>query len=137
MQACTWPRIALAAFMAALPGCTAIRELPRDQYAARPERKNVRVETVEGLRYEFDQVKVSADTLVGYRMRDTDSHFEEYDTLPVPLERIARLSTRHVDWYRTGLIGGTALAAVLAAALTATGSSGGSSGSDPCPRCPD
>ena len=115
------------------PGCTTLRELPRSEYAARPERQHVRVITLDSLVYEFDYVRVEGDTLTGYRERDVEGPVSEVNTLPVPLERVRAMSVRSIDWYRTGLVGGGALAAVVAAGITAvnrrghddTGSSGG------------
>ena len=114
------------------PGCTTLRELPRSEYAARPERQHVRVTTLDSLVYEFDYVRVEGDTLTGYRERDVEGPVSEVNTLPVPLDRVRVMSVRSIDWYRTGLVGGGALAAVVAAGITAvnrhhddTGSSGG------------
>jgi hypothetical protein len=119
----------------AASGCTTLREIPRAEYAAREERKAVAVDTREGLHYEFDYVRFSSDTLTGFRQRDSDSHFEEFDSLPIPLESVAKVSTRRVDWYRTGLVGGGALAAIVAAALARRGGSSGTP-SQPCyPKC--
>ena len=59
-------------------GCTALKEIPRSEYAAQPERKNVRVHTRDGLVYEFDHVRVEADTLVGFRRQDVAGTFEEF-----------------------------------------------------------
>ncbi len=108
---CTW----LAA-----SGCTTLREIPRSEYAARPERKAVRVWTHEGLEYEFDYATVSHDTLVGYRQREVEGPVDQVAVLRFALADIDRLSARSVDWYRTGLVGGGVLAAVIAAGLTAT-----------------
>lgn len=118
-------------------GCTALREIPRSEYAGRPERRNVAVDTQDGLHYEFDLVRVSGDSLVGYRRRDIQTAFEEFDSLPIPLESIAKFSSRRVDWYRTGMIGGAALAAIVTAALARRGSSAPPE-PDPCGKlgCP-
>ena len=127
--------VAAAAWLAG--GCTALRELPRGEYAAETERKNVRVETADGLRYEFDHVQFGADSLTGFRRRDTGGRFEEYDAFGMPLEGVSRLSVRRLDWVRTGLIGGAAVAAVLVAALRNGGGDEATGSDDPCPRCPD
>ena len=127
--------VAAAAWLAG--GCTALRELPRGEYAAETERKNVRVETADGLRYEFDHVEFGADSLTGFRRRDTGGRFEEYDTFGMPLEGVSRLSVRRVDWLRTGLIGGAAVAAVLFASLRGSGDEAAEPPVDPCPRCPE
>jgi hypothetical protein len=120
---------------AAGAGCTTLRELPPSEYAARPERSHVRVTTREGLEYEFDVAHVAGDTLVGFREREAVGPVTEIATFAIPLDDIQRLSVRGVDWYRTGLIGGSVLAAILAAGLSRAashsddnGSSGGGKG---------
>lgn len=117
--------LALAAWVAG--GCTSLREIPRGDYAARPERHDVRVEMQDGRVFELDLMKVDADTLVGYRRRDVEGPFDEFGTVRLPLSEVSRLSVRGVDWYRTGLIGGGVLAAVVAAGLS------GSKSSSPAP----
>ena len=128
----------MAAWLAG--GCTALREVPRGEYAAETERKNVRVVTTEGLNYEFDHVQFGPDSLVGFRRRDTGgSSFEEYDTFGMPLEGVSKLSVRRIDWVRTGIIGGAAVAAVLVMALRNSGEEAaaepppGPCGPRPCP----
>lgn len=96
-------------------GCATMRELPRAEYAARPERKGVVVDTREGMHYRFDYALFGPDTLVGHHLRDTEGAFEEYHTVAIPLEAVERLSVRRTNWLRTGLIGGgVAVAAVTA-----------------------
>jgi hypothetical protein len=114
-------RAAMALLLLSLMGCTALREIPRSQYAAQGERRNVAIDTHEGLHYEFDLVRVGSDSLTGFRRRDTEGPLEEFDALPLPLEAIAKMSARRVDWYRTGLIGGAGLAAIIASALARRG----------------
>lgn len=99
-------------------GCTSLRELPRDDYAARPERKHVAVTTRDGRLQEFDYARFGPDTLVGFVRVDTEGAVDEFATVPVPLDDIVKLSARRLDWYRTALVGGVALAAVVAAALS-------------------
>ena len=111
---------------AASAGCTTLREIPRSEYASRPERKALRVWTNEGLEYEFDYATVANDTLTGYRQRDTEGALEQVAVLQFALPDIQRLSSRGLDWYRTGLIGGGLLAGVIAAGLSQSGK-----GSDP------
>ncbi len=108
--------IALSALILAT-GCTSLREVPRSEYAAAAERKHVRVVTREGLVYEFDYVAVSGDTLIGYRRQDNETAFEEFATMRVSLDEVTKLSARRLDWYRTGLIGGGVLAALVARGL--------------------
>ena len=101
-------------------GCTSLREVPRGEYAALPQREHVRVVTRDGLLYQFDFAKFGADTITGYRQRDTEGRVEEYATLEVPLENVEKLSTRQVDWMRTGIVGGVALIGILFGAYKAT-----------------
>ena len=98
-------------------GCSAMREIPRGEYAAAAERKNVRLTTKEGLRYELDFAKVDGDTLLGYRRRDVEGPVEELATLKVPLDDVQTLSTRQLDWVRTGLIGGSVVAVLAVITL--------------------
>ena len=126
-------RMGLAVCLGAT-GCATMRELPRAQYAARDERKGVALDTREGLHYRFDYARFGPDTLVGYRLRDTEGAFEEYDTLVIPLEAIERLSVRRTNWFRTGLIGGGVIAA--AATAVVVGRKEPSPGSDSGPVIP-
>lgn len=129
----------LAAWLASA-GCTTLRELPRADYAARPERKGVRIETREGLVYEFDHATFDPDSLTGYRVRtEVEGPFQEMAVVRVALDDIARMRTRTVDWYRTGLVGGSVLAGVIAVGLAQSSkggggeSDGGLCGGRPCP----
>ena len=110
-------RAGVAAVLLATAGCTTLREIPRREYAARSERKNVAVDTREGLHYEFEYVRVGGDTLTGFHRRDSEGSFEEFDAVPVPLEGISKLSARRVDWYRSALIGGAGAGAVILGAI--------------------
>jgi hypothetical protein len=114
-------RVLFACLMLWSTGCTTLREIPRSQYAARPERRDVRVVTTEGLRFEFDYALIRADSLVGYRRRDVEGAFDEYAVLGVPLDEVRSLSARVVDWYRTGLIGGGLIVAGITAGLASRG----------------
>lgn len=112
-------------------GCTAIREIPRGEYAAAGERKNVRLITREGLHYELDYIRVQGDTLFGYRRRDVQGPIDEFATVRVPLDDVQALSTHQTDWKRTAIIGGGVVAVLAAIGLAkalidnSTGSSGG------------
>lgn len=121
-------RIILCASCFGLNGCTSLREIPRTDYGTLAERKNVRVNTRDGLVYEFDYVRVDHDSLLGFRRRDVEGAFDEFATHRVALEDIQHLSSRRVDWYRTGLIGGGAIAAVVAAGLNAASRNNGDDG---------
>ena len=114
-----WKAGVMLSALLAGAGCTTLRELPRSEYAARPQRDRVRVATTEGLVYEFDYVKVENDTLTGYREHDVEGPVSEESSLPLPLDQVQTMSVRGIDWYRTGLVGGGALAVLVAAGLTA------------------
>ena len=135
-----WHVVMLLAWVAGA-GCTALREIPRSDYAARAQDRPIRVVTREGLNYELDAAKVEADTLVGYRRRDVQGPIDEFDTVRLPLDEVATISARRIDWYRTGLIGGLSMAAIVAVALSRSRSSGGSTTPQPCdpwdPLCKD
>jgi len=120
-----YARVLLMAWIAGA-GCTTLREVPRSEYAARPQREHVKITTNEGLDYEFDYVRVEGDTLMGYRERDTEDPVTDIATLAVPLDDIAHLSQRGVDWYRTGIIGGGVLAVVIAAGVAKANKNNGS-----------
>jgi hypothetical protein len=106
------------ALLLAANGCTALREIPRKDYAQVNERHGVRVETRDGLVYDFDYASFTSDSLTGYRTRgDVEGPVDQSVTLRLALDDIEHLTTRKVDWYRTGLIGGTVLATVLVAGL--------------------
>lgn len=118
-------------------GCSTMREIPRGEYAAEPERENVKVETRSGTKYQFDRVQVKSDSLFGQQRVESEGSFEEYRTTSLSLDEVAAISVRKLDWYRIGLVAGVAAAVVLAAVLTqqkddstAPPSGGG------CPKCP-
>jgi hypothetical protein len=117
-------------------GCSTLREIPRGEYASVAERKNVRLTTREGLHYELDFIKVQGDSLIGYRRQDVEGPIDEFATLQVPLDDVQTLSTRGMDWKRTGIVGGGVVAVLavlgLRKALTDDGSSSsGGTGKDP------
>ena len=109
---------AVLALLLAGNGCTALREIPRADYGQVRERHSVRVETRDGLVYDFDYASFTADSLTGYRSRtEMDGPVDQTVALKLALDDVERLTTRKVDWTRTGLIGGTVLATVLVAGL--------------------
>ncbi len=128
-----------AASMAALAvwiagsGCTALREVPRSQYSQLSDQKTIRLMTTDSLEYEFDYARISGDTLTGFRRQDVDGPAAEYASMSLPFSQIQRLSTRQVDWTRTGLVGGLGALIVAAAGLAAksNGALGGSSSGSP------
>jgi hypothetical protein len=136
-------------------GCTALRELPRSEYAAQEERRDVVVEVAGGERVEFESVKVDGDTLTGWRERKDPEPEPEPERNPdgtppaeppapplpeqrqIALDRIAKMSVKQVSWKRTGLIGGALVAGTVAYLLSKSGSdaaSGGDGGGKPPPE---
>lgn len=111
-------------------GCTTLREIPRGYFSKEPERPHVRILTRDGLVYEFDYARVTQDSLIGFRRRDVGGRVEQFDSLPVALDDVTRMSVRSIDWYRTSLIGGgVALTAAIAGLVaSASNGDGGSSG---------
>jgi hypothetical protein len=111
-------RLAVLAAWLASAGCMTLREIPRSDYAARTGRKSVRVETIDGLVYEFDWAEVDGDSLVGYRSRpDVEGPVDQVAVVRVSLGDVNRLTSRELDWRRTGLIGGGIVAGALALGL--------------------
>ena len=112
-------------------GCTTMKDVPRSDLNAKPERQNVRVVTTQGLEYIFDFARVNGDTLVGYRRRDVPGRNETYDTLPIPFDDLSHVTARAVDWKRTGLISVAAVGTALAVGLHVSnnGDSGSGEGS--------
>src|SRR5512136_3082626 len=94
-----WCALILLAWLAG-EGCTALREIPSSEYTERVPRQPVRVVTREGLSYQLDEARVDGDTLVGSRRRDVEGPVDEFDMLKLPLDQVASISARHIDWYR-------------------------------------
>jgi hypothetical protein len=134
MRPSTIARIGAALLLAPLgSGCTALRELPREQYAAKPERRHLVIETRNGERHRLDRARFSADSLVGFRRRDAQP---DSVALRLALDDVARLSAHQVDWYRSGLVGGVVMAGVLAAVLAGGKHRESPPPPGPCVRCP-
>ena len=95
-----------------------LQEIPRQEYTARPERKGTRVETVDGLVYEFDWASCTGDTLVGYRNHsEAEGPLDQVSVVRVPFADVQRLTARQLDWRRTGLVSGAVVASVVAVGL--------------------
>ncbi len=116
---------AVLALWLAASGCTTLREIPRADYHLVPERRGVRVETREGLVYDFDYATVAGDSLTGVRHRsDVEGPVDQTVSFQIALDDIQQLTTRRFDWYRTGLVGGSVVAGVIVAALGAQAARG-------------
>ncbi len=109
---------ALTAWCAA-SGCTTLQEIPRTEYTALNERREVRVLTRDSLSYEFDYALIRGDTLTGYRRQDQEDQgpVPVYSSFAMPLGNVEKLSARRLDWYRTGLVGGLGVLVVAGAGL--------------------
>ena len=128
-----WLRLAVLAAWVGAGGCMTLRDVPMSQLAARSERTRVRVETIESLVYEFDYATFASDTLTGFRSRpDVEGPADQVSVFRIPFDQLTHVSTRQLDWRRTGMVGGgmaaTALAVGLRAATRHDNSSGSSSG---------
>ncbi len=132
MKSSRWRHALVLLAWLAGTGCTALREIPPTEYTARVHDRPVRVVTREGLSYQLDEAKVEGDTLIGYRRRDVEGPVDEFDTLTLPLDQVASISARRIDWFRTGLVGSISLAAVVAAGMSRHATSGGGGGALPC-----
>ncbi len=125
-------KLALLCAGLASAGCMTLREIPRGEFTAHTERKGVHVETRDGLVYEFDWASFTGDTLVGYRNRpDTEGPVGQVAIVQVPFEEVQRLTSRELDWRRTGIVGGGVVASALTIGLRAAAkppAQGGASG---------
>lgn len=112
-------------------GCSSMREIPVSEVTSDSGTRGMRVMTVDGLVYDFDEVAVLGDSLVGQRLRtDVEGPASVVVTHRIALADVQRAEGRRLDWARTGMTAGGVLAAVLVAGLGAAmkKSSGGSSG---------
>lgn len=105
-------------------GCTALREIPRRDYVERVADRPVHVVTSRGDGFDLDSARIDADSLFGYRRLDVQGAIDEFESVRLPLDEVASISVRRIDWYRTGLVGVTAAAAIGVTAARA-GSGGG------------
>jgi len=109
----------------AASGCTTLQEIPRAEYTAAPERRAVRVLTRDSLQYEFDYATFTADSMIGFRRLDIEGPVPEYASMGLALENVERLSSRRMDFYRTTLVGGVGILAVVGAGLAKNASDRG------------
>ena len=118
MQVSRTRAIAVLAAWLLANGCTTMREIPRSDLEQIPEGRNVKVETRDGLVYDFDYATVTGDSLAGVRHRnDLEGPIDQTVTFSIALDDIQHVTTRRFDWYRTGLVSGSVIAAVLVGAL--------------------
>ena len=135
MRRWTSLRVGLALLVApVVSGCATMRELPREQFAARPERRHLVVEA-GGQRHRFARATFGPDSMVGYprRPRGTDG---TAGGVRLGLDDVSRIEGRQVDWYRTSLLGGLAVGALLAALLSRSNDGSPSEVPPPCTKCP-
>ena len=80
------PHPALAVTLAALilvEGCSALREIPREQLADQPEQKDVVVQLRSGEKREFDTARFGPDSLWGFRRSEDSGDIPELSTTPI------------------------------------------------------
>src|SRR5437588_12972128 len=65
-------------------GCTSLREIPRSDFSVAEEPREVRVETRDGLIYEFDFARVRNDSFIGYHRRDLEGSTDDCATGDTP-----------------------------------------------------
>jgi hypothetical protein len=107
-------------------GCSSMVQVPRAEFAAESNRKNILVRTQAGEQFAFDQATFSADSLVGvgYQQRtvilaDGQPSVEEVATrVSVSLDQVTTLTEKRRDWGRTAKWGlGIAAAGAFVAAV--------------------
>ena len=141
------PATLVVVTLAVATGCSSLSQVPRGEFAAVPERKDILVRTEDGEQFAFDRAVISADTLsgVGYQQRtivlaDGQPSVEEIaTTVKIPLERISSLQQKNRDWGRTAKwgLGVAGAAAFVIAVGTNTGEedpSGPGGGKGPGPE---
>ena len=101
-----------------LQGCSAMREIPRDQLADQPEQRDVVVQLKNGEKREFDSARFGPDSLWGFRQSEESGDLPELNTTALSLDQVTQVSIRHLDWYRTGLGVGAVLGVALAVVLS-------------------
>jgi len=115
------PHPALAVTFSALlllPSCSTLREIPRDQLADQPEQRDVVVQMKNGERRAFDSARFGPDSLWGFRPSEESGDLPEVSTTAMSLNDVSEVAIRHLDWYKTGLGVGAALAVALAVVLS-------------------
>ncbi len=143
MKAGRTGRMLMVGAMLLANGCTALKELPRTEYAAQAERRDVVIESDSGEKLEFESIKVQGDTLTGWSEKKADDkprnddppvRSEEgtqpteptqpslsFEERQIMLDRVAKMSVKQVSWKRTGLIGGVLVAGAVAYLLSRSG----------------
>lgn len=109
-------------------GCTALREIPRAEYVERVGPRPVHVVTSRGDGLELESARIVADSLIGERRLDVEGPIDEFEIVRLPLDDVASISTRRIDWYRTGMVGLSAAVVIGVAAAKANSNGGGGSG---------
>jgi hypothetical protein len=131
-------RLAVLAAWLAANGCMTVREVPRSELDARKERSRVRVETREGLLYEFDYATFADDTLTGFRSRpDVEGPADQVTEFQIPFDELERVSTHQLDWRRTGWIGGSVVASAIVVGLRAAAKHDNTPPDTPGPKDPN
>lgn len=111
-------RVAVALLLLAAQGCSAMREIPPGQYAEQETRKQVRVTTRDGTTLTFKPAHFSADSVWGEQRVDRGAGTPEpAQTVAFPLDQVARLEEKRLDWVRTGIVLGIAAVAGIAAII--------------------
>ena len=138
MRASGWLRVAMVSLWVAGSGCSTLREIPRSDYAAHEERRDVRVEMSDGRLFEFDEIHVDGDTLTGYKRQDTEGAVDDYASVQLPLDGVGHLRARSLDWRTTGLLCAAGIGVIVIAGLSisAKNSSDNSSSSGGKPPIP-
>ena len=118
MRMSGWLRCGVVLCWLSGSGCSSLREIPPAHFADHEKRHDVRVEMTDGRVFEFDEVKVSGDTLTGFKRQDTESPIDDYATVHLPIGDVSRMDARGVDWNHTALLSALIVGVVVAVGLT-------------------
>ena len=96
-------------YIVSATGCTALVQVPRSQFAAQPERRNLVVRTDTGQQYAFERATVTPDSLEGFgyqqrlvQLPSGESSVDEVALkVSLPLDSVTSLQVRQRDWGRT------------------------------------